>query len=368
MLVMCVTPLCAVAAIVDQAHEDVLERALRRMQIAKTDAGRAERGDQLRDARVVALRVVGVDERGAVGRAFEPERRQLGRHRRERLLQLHGQLLLAELAHQFVLVFDEHELAAENDADAVGHFLGFLDVVGGQQDRHAAFAQRIDQLPHVAAQLDVDAGGRLVEEQDARLVRQRLRDHHAALHAARQRHQLVVALVPQRQRLQRLLDVRGIGRLAEQAAAERHRRPDGLERIGRQFLRHEPDHFARRAVVIADVVAADRHAPFGRRDDAADRADQRGLARAVRPEQREDLAGADVEVHVLERLEAGRVSLGEVGNGGSVACSRMARLLGPTPCRASPAPPLRHGWLRVRHGERASCRTALWCGIAGSPY
>ena len=42
-------------------------------------------------------------------------------------------------------------------------------------------------------------------------------------------------------------------------------------------------------------------------DDAADDVDQRRLAGAVRPEQREDLAAADVEVDVLERLEAGRV-------------------------------------------------------------
>ena len=63
------------------------------------------------------------------------------------------------------------------------------------------------QLPHVAAQLDVDAGGGLVEEQDLRLVRQRLGDQHAALHAAGQRHDLAVLLVPQRQVLQHLLDM-----------------------------------------------------------------------------------------------------------------------------------------------------------------
>ena len=65
-------------------------------------------------------------------------------------------------------------------------------------------------LPHVPAQLDVDAGGRLVEEQDLRLVRQRLGDHHPALHAAGQRHDLGVLLVPQRQVVQHLLDMRGI--------------------------------------------------------------------------------------------------------------------------------------------------------------
>ena len=73
-------------------------------------------------------------------------------------------------------------------------------------------AQPAHQRPHVAAQLDVDAGGRLVEEQDLRLVRERLGDQHAPLHAARQRHDLVVALVPQRQVAQHLLEVRRVRR------------------------------------------------------------------------------------------------------------------------------------------------------------
>ena len=61
---------------------------------------------------------------------------------------------------------------------------------------------------------------------------------------------------------------------------------------------------ARGAVVRDDVMAVDRHGARGRLDDAADDADQRGLAGAVRAEQREDLAAADVEIDVLERLEA----------------------------------------------------------------
>src|SRR5205085_6053620 len=49
--------------------------------------------------------------------------------------------------------------------------------------------------------------------------------------------------------------------------------------------------------------------------DAADDADQCGLAGAVRPQQRKDLAAANVEVDALERLEPGRIGLGQVRNG-----------------------------------------------------
>src|ERR1051325_12182649 len=79
-----------------------------------------------------------------------------------------------------------------------------------------------------------------------------------------------------------------------------------------ELLRHQPDQLARRAVVGDDVVPRHGDAPRRRRDDAADDVDERGLARAVRAEQREDLAAADVEVDALERLEAGGVGLGQV--------------------------------------------------------
>ena len=178
----------------------VVCRSLKRMPAALSAASSA------RDAGALGLRVVGVDQLAPAIGEREVERRQRLGDRVERLRQLQRELLLAELAHQLGLLLDQDELALVDDADAVGHLLGFLDVVRGEDDGDAGGAQRAHHLPHVLAQLDVDAGGRLVEEQDARLVRQRLGDQHAALHAAGQRHDLAVLLVPQRELLQHLLD------------------------------------------------------------------------------------------------------------------------------------------------------------------
>ena len=222
------------------------------------------------------------------------------------------QLLLAELLHQVGLVLDQDDLALVDDADAVGHLLGLLDVVRGQDDGDAGGAQRAHHLPHVLAQFDVDARGRLVEKQDLRLVRQRLGDHHAALHAAGQRDDLGVLLVPQRQVLQHLLDMGGVLRLAEQAAAEADGRPHRFEGVGVQFLRHQADQRARGAIVASMSWPSTVTLPVARIDDAADDADQRGLAGAVRPQQREDLAAPDVEIDVVQRLETGAVGLGQI--------------------------------------------------------
>ena len=147
--------------------------------------------EQRRDAGVLRLGVEGVDQlayRRAASVSSWPA--SAGGTAVERLLQLQRQLLLAELAHQLGLVLDQDELALVDDADAIGHLLGLFDVVRGEDDGDAALAQASHQLPHVAAQLNVDAGGRLVEEQDLRFVRQRLGDHHAPLHAAGQRDDL----------------------------------------------------------------------------------------------------------------------------------------------------------------------------------
>ena len=182
--------------------------------------------------------------------------------------------------------------------------------MGGEDDGDSALAQLADQVPHVAAKLDVNARGGLVEEQHLGLVAERLGDHHPALHPARKLHDLRLALVPERQLLQHLLDMRGVRRAAEQAAREADRRPDRLERVGVQLLRDEADLAAGEAIVALDVAALDGDRPRGRRDDPADDRDEGGLAGAVRPQKREYLAAPDVEVDALESLKPGRVGLG----------------------------------------------------------
>jgi hypothetical protein len=62
-------------------------------------------------------------------------------------------------------------------------------------------------------------------------------------------------------------------------------------------------------------MAADGDASLAQIGDAADDADQRGLAGAVGAEQGEDLALVDVEIDVLQRLEAGAIGLRQIGDG-----------------------------------------------------
>jgi hypothetical protein len=145
-----------------------------------------------------------------------------------------------------------------------------------------------------------------------RFVRQRLGDHDAAFHAAGEGHDFAVALVEQGKISQQAFDELGIRRSAEQAAAEGHRRPHRFKGIGAEFLRHQADHGARSAIVAHDIVAVRGHGAGACGDDAANDVDQRGFARTIGAEQRENLAALDVQIDRLQGLKAGRVGFGDV--------------------------------------------------------
>ena len=77
------------------------------------------------------------------------------------------------------------ELAVGEDADPVGQLVGLLEVLGGEEDRGAEVGvQPAHLLPHGGAAHRVEAGGRLVEEQDLRVVDQGGGEVEPALHAA----------------------------------------------------------------------------------------------------------------------------------------------------------------------------------------
>ena len=155
------------------------------------------------------------------------------------------------------------------------------------------------------------AGG-LVEEQHPRLVAQRLGDQHPALHAARQLHGLGVLLVPQRQFLENALENGRVVALAEQAAGEAQRVIDRLERLERDFLRHQPDQRAGLAEILDDIEAADPDRPGTGIDQPADDRDQRRLARAIRPQQSQDLSFLDLQIDTFQRLKAAVITFGKM--------------------------------------------------------
>src|SRR5690606_22102312 len=210
----------------------------------------------------------------------------------------------AKLAHQLGLLLDQDEPSLVDDADPIGDLLGFLYIMCGQDDRDARLAQAANELPHVLAQLDIDARGRFIEAEDFRLVGERLGDHHAAFHAARERHDLAVLLVPEGQVLQDRFDKGRVGLFSEQAPAEVHRVPDGFEGFDMEFLRDQPDQGTRRLIIGENVVALHQNLAAGGIDQAANDGNQRRLAGPVWAKKRQDLTIIDVEIDAMESGQA----------------------------------------------------------------
>ena len=89
------------------------------------------------------------------------------------------------------------------------------------------------------------------------------------------------------------------------------RQPPRLEPIGdvlrdrhvreqRVVLEHDAGAAARRRQMV-DRFAVEQHAAFALRDEAGDDAQQRRLAAAARPEQRDELAAGKVELDAVDR-------------------------------------------------------------------
>jgi hypothetical protein len=87
---------------------------------------------------------------------------------------------------------------------------------------------------------------------------------------------------------------------AEVAALDAQRLAHAEERVEHQLLRHDAQAAAGGRVVGHHVVAEHGHGAAARAGQASEDADQRGLARAVGAEQAEELAGLDVEAHIVE--------------------------------------------------------------------
>src|SRR5262249_3115357 len=133
-----------------------------------------------------------------------------------------------------------------------------------------------------------------------------------------------ITLVPQLQLLEILL-----GALPREPALDavepRLVDDDGLRRLEHvevNFLRHDADAGLRHLELALDVVAEHAHLTRGLAHERGNDADQRGLARAVRPEQREEIALLDVEVDAFQRLHTILIGLDEPADGQGIHRAR----------------------------------------------
>jgi hypothetical protein len=188
--------------------------------------------------------------------------------------------------------------------------------VGDEEDGHALVAQPAQQgeeLRHLAL---VQAGRGLVQDQHARLPRQRAGDGHHLLHrhrvAAQQARDVDLQLQPRQQRLRLALHAAPVnapqaGRAAPRVVAGKdvlgHREVGAqvhllVDRADAQLLRRRRRGRAHRLAVQQQLASVGR-------EHAGEQLDQRRLAGAVLAHQRVHLSGAQAQAHAVQRQHAG---------------------------------------------------------------
>ena len=193
--------------------------------------------------------------------------------------------------------------AALGDPSAVDHedHVGLQD--GGEPvrdgDRRPALHQRLQRRLHQALRVGVEAGRRLVQDQDARVLQDHARDREALLLAARE---LVPALphdrvVPLGELDDPVVDVGGpggglqlllgrVGLAVQQVAADRR-----VEQV--RLLRDHADHVADRLERdLPHVDAVDLDGALLHVVEAGHQVRDRGLAGAARTDERRELTRA----------------------------------------------------------------------------
>ena len=188
-----------------------------------------------------------------------------------------------------------------DDRDAVGEGLRLVHVVRGEEDRLAQVAQAADHVPGLAARRGVEAGGRLVEEEQLGVADQGEGDVEPPLLPARERRGPGVRLLGEADQLHRLVDVARGGVVAGVLL-------DGLPRRELRdqpgLLEDEADAVAPGAIRLLRIDAEHAHLAGVAGAVALEDLDRGRLARAVRSDEGEDLAGADLEIDPPHRLEA----------------------------------------------------------------
>ena len=192
------------------------------------------------------------------------------------------------------LLFDA---ALVHQHDAVGHGQRFFLIVRDHDAGDAQLAlQRADLAAQLGAHLGIEGRQRLVQQQHARLGRQRPGQGHALLLTTRQLCGVTLRLRRKPHHRQHLLHplAHGHGRLTAQA--KRHvlrRRQIGKQRIA---LKHHPKP-PTRGRPGGDVVLLKKHLPLVRPLDATQNPQQRSLAATRWPQQTDKLTRLHTQVN-----------------------------------------------------------------------
>ena len=257
-----------------------------------------------------------------------------------------------------------HEFAGDHEAEAIA-LLGFLEIVSGHQNGGAGIGQPVDHGPEGAARQRIDAGGRLVEKQHARLVHDGGAEGHALLPAAGQAAGDLILLALEagkREHPLALFLALAFGH-AVHAGKKFEIFLNGQIVVERKFLRHVADALAHALRAGERAAAAAGQLNFTARgiEQAAQHLDGGGFARAVGAEQAVDFAVLHFHVEVSDRGERSEL-LGEIAGADGDLPAQVAVIVpaGKRAFRASRAPGCAAWRRRYFRASARRCADLQW--------
>src|SRR5208283_3716639 len=217
-----------------------------------------------------------------------------------------------------------NELAVIHDSDAITKAISLVHVMRGDQNGQRLPVLDLSQhLPDSDSRDGIESRGRLVEKEYLRVVHQSAGDFQAPPHAAGKRLGLGVAPLQQIHGSKQVLDIALpiFGGNAVQLGVNTEVLLDGQVDVAGQRLRNHTHTLARCVRFFRHVEAVDQRPPAGDGQQRSHHADQRGLTRAIRPEQTKNLALLYAERNIVHGGEVA-ILLGDVVHHDGVAAGR----------------------------------------------
>ena len=211
-------------------------------------------------------------------------------------------------------LLDDH--AAVHEDHPVGDLAGKAHLVGDDHHRHARRRPAgCMTVEHLADHLGVERGGRLVEEHDVRVHRQRAGDGHALLLPAGKLRRVGVRLVREAHALEQLPRAFGFrGGLVELVPVERARivmfSSHRHVREEVELLEHHADvftDFVEVGLAVGEEVSVHLDLSARGRLEEVEAAQEGRFAGAGRPDHADDLPLAHLEVDAPEHLQRAEV-------------------------------------------------------------
>jgi hypothetical protein len=225
-----------------------------------------------------------------------------GRFESAHVVELQADVTAEDAAFEFVGGLLGHQLPPIEHCEPAGELVRLIQVLRGEQDRDATGREVADNLPHRVATARIQSGGRLVEEDDARVADQGHRQVEPAPHAPRVGGGQLPGCVDQVEAVKQLgcaLPAFGSAQVV-QVGHQQQILLSSQQVVHRRELAGDADRSAHRVRLPDQVVAGNpRLATIGA-DERGQDLNHRRLTSTIGAQQREDRSRSHVQVDAVE--------------------------------------------------------------------